>query len=385
MTSRKLSILAIIAIVAVVAGIWLAGRQTSTSSGETATLYPELKKELDAVTAVRIVKAGGTTAVELKRGEGGWTVSERSNYPADEAKLRKLVTDLADAKVLEEKTSTAENYPTLGLEDVSNAAAGGIQVEIDGPKSPVKLIVGKQAQGGQSHYVRRAGEPKSWLINKDIDTSASADQWLRKNVLDVSADRVQSAEVTIAGAKPYSAVKKTRADANFAVEGLPKGKELSSPSAADSFASALSGITLTDVQSASAMTDKPSAQAVIKTFDGLVAEATGWKKDDKHFIALKTSFDAAQAERFKVATAETEKKDEKKDAAPAANAGDKKAEAANTEGAPPAEKAATPEPAKPNVEEEASKANAQLTGWVYEIPAYKYDAIFKPVDELIKK
>lgn len=378
MTSRKLLILAIVAVVAVLGGIWLAGRQTSTSSGEVATLYPDLKQELDAITAVRIVKAGGTTAVEIKRGESGWTVSERSNYPADEAKLRKLVTDLADAKLLEEKTSTVENYPTLGVEDISSDAAGGMQVELDGPKQPVKLIVGKQARGGQSHYVRRAGEPKSWLVNKSVDTSASPDQWLRKNILDVSADRVQSAQVTIGNAKPYSALKKARADADFTVEGLPKGKELSSPSAADNFATALSGLTLTDVQSASAMTDKPSAQAVIKTFDGLVAEATGWKKDDKHFLALKTSFDAAQAERFKVATAEAEKKD----AAPADD--EKKADAANTEGAPPAE-AATPVPAKPNVEEEASKANARLTGWVYEIPAYKYDAIFKPVDELIKK
>jgi hypothetical protein len=381
MTSRKLLILAIVAVVAVLGGIWLAGRQTSTPTGETATLYPDLKKELDAVNAVRIVKAGGTTAVEMKRGETGWTVSERSNYPADEAKLRKLVTNLADAKLLEEKTSSAENYPKLGVEDVSNAAAGSIQIELDGPKQPVKLIVGKQAQGGQSHYVRRAGEPKSWLVNKDIDTSASPDQWLRKNVMDVSADRVQSAEVTIAGAKPYTAAKKTRADADFAVDGLPKGKELSAPSAVNSVATALSGLTLTDVQNATAMTDKPSAQAVIKTFDGLVTDVTGWKKDDKHFIAIKTSYDAAQADRFKVATGDGEKKD----AAPAAKDGEKKGTAANAEGAPPAEKAAAPEAAKPNVEEEAGKVNAQVTGWVYEIPAYKYDAIFKPIDDLIKK
>ena len=375
MTSRKLSILAIVAILAVVVGVWLAGRQTSTPSADNATLYPELKKELDSVTAVRIVKAGGTNAVELKRGESGWTVSERSNYPADEAKLRKLVTNLAEAKLLEEKTSTAENYPTLAVEDISKDGAGGVQVEIDGPKQPLKLIVGKQAQGGQSQYVRRAGEPKSWLINKDIDTSASPDQWLRKNVIDVSADRIQSTEVTIAGAKPYSAVKKTRADADFAIEGLPKGKELSAPSAADGFATSLAGFTLTDVQSASALTDKPSATAVIKTFDGLVAEVTGWKKDDKHFVALKTSFDAAQAERFKVATAEAEKKD----APPAAD------DAKKAEGAPPAPSPEPAKPAQPNVEEEATKANAQVTGWVYEIPAYKYDAIFKPVDELIKK
>ncbi|GFE84509.1 hypothetical protein GCM10011487_65090 [Steroidobacter agaridevorans] len=367
MTSRKLSILAIVAVIAVLAGLWLAGRQTSPSSTESAALYPDLKSELASITAVRIVKAGGAPALEVKRAESGWTVAERHNYPADEAKLRKLVTSLADAKVLEEKTSNPESYKTLGVEDVSDAAAGGVQIEIDGPKQPIKLIVGKQAQGAQSHYVRRAGEPKSWLINKSIDTSSSADQWLRKDVIDVSADRVQSAEVAVEKSKPYSAVKKTRADADFTVEGLPKGKELSSPSAADSFATALAGLTLSDVKPASEVTDSPSARATIKTFDGLVTEVTGWKKDDKHYVALKTSFDAALADKFKVATADPEKK-EGEGAPPAA---DKPAEAAK--------------PAARNVEEESTKANAQLNGWVYEIPAYKYDAIFKPLDELIKK
>lgn len=378
MTSRKLSILALVALIAIVAGLWLGGRQNSPPSIESAALYPDLKKELDAVTAVRFVKPGGTPALEVKRGEGGWTVTDRHNYPADEAKLRKLITSLTDAKVLEEKTSNPESYKALGVEDISDAAAGGVQLEVDGPKQPVKLIVGKQAQGAQSQYVRRAGEPKSWLVNKSVDTSSSADQWLRKEVIDVSADRVQSAEVTIGTGKPYSAVKKTRADADFAVEGLPKGKELSSPSAADNFATALAGLTLSDVKPAAEVTDQPSARATIKTFDGLVTEATGWKKDDKHFIALKTSYDAALADKFKVATAEPEKKDAP-DAAKKEGEGSPPAPATDK----PADTAA--KPAARNVEEESTKANAQLNGWVYEIPAYKYDAIFKPLDELIKK
>lgn len=373
MTSRNLSILGLVAVIAVVAGVWLAGRQASPPSSESTVLYPDLKKEIEAVTAVRIVK-GGTPTVELKRAEGGWTVAERNDFPADDGKLRKLLTDLADAKVLEEKTSNPESYKALGVEDVSDSAAGGMQIEIDGPKQPVKLVIGKQASGASSHYVRRAGEPKSWLINKSLDTSSSADQWLRKSVIDVSADRVQSAEVRVGTAKPYTALKKTRADAEFTVDSLPKGKELSSASAADNFASALSSLALSDVKQASAMTDKPTAQTTIKTFDGLVVEATGWKKDDKHYVALKSSYDAAQAEKFKVATVETEKKDPATDA-------DKKDAATNSEGAPPP----ADKPATRNVEEEVTKANAQLDGWVYEIPSYKYDAIFKPMDELIKK
>lgn len=378
MTSRKLSILAIVAVLAVAAGLWLAGRQTSPASIESAALYPDLKHELGSITALRIVKAGGKPALEVKHGEGGWTVADSHNYPADEAKLRKLVTSLTEAKVLEEKTSNPESYKALGVEDISDAAAGGVQLELDGLKQPIKLIVGKQAQGAQSQYVRRAGEPKSWLVNKSIDTSSSADQWLRKEVIDVSADRVQSAEVTVGNGKPYSAAKKTRADADFVVEGLPKGKELSSPSAADNFATALAGLTLSDVKVASEVTDPPSARATIKTFDGLVTEVTGWKKDDKHFVALKTSYDAALADKFKVATADAEKKD-----APAADAAKKEGEGSPPAADKPADAAA--KPATRNVEEESTKANAQLNGWVYEIPAYKYDAIFKPLDELIKK
>ncbi|MFC4314848.1 DUF4340 domain-containing protein [Steroidobacter flavus] len=383
MTSKKLSILAVIALLAVVAGLWLGGRQTSPSSTESAALYPELKKELGTITDVRIVKAGGKPALEVKKGDNGWIVVDRHNYPADEAKLRKLITSLTEAKVLEEKTSNPESYKALGVEDISDAAAGGVQLELDGPKQPIKLIVGKQAQGAQSQYVRRAGEPKSWLVNKSIDTSSSADQWLRKEVIDVSADRVQSAEVTLDKSKPYSASKKTRADADFAVEGLPKGKELSSPSAADNFATALAGLTLSDVKAASEVTDPPSARATIKTFDGLVTEVTGWKKDDKHYVALKTSYDAALADKFKVATADTEKKD-----AAAPDASKKDAAPSGSEGAPPAADKtadAAAKPAERNVEEESTKANAQLNGWVYEVPAYKYDAIFKPLDELIKK
>ncbi len=35
--------------------------------------------------------------------------------------------------------------------------------------------------------------------------------------------------------------------------------------------------------------------------------------------------------------------------------------------------------------EDAKKAAAKTNGWVYEIPDYKYEALFKPVDQLVGK
>ena len=147
MTSRKLPILGLGCISPWSPASGWRGRQTSTPASESAVLYPALKKELDAVTAVRIVKAGGAPAVELKRGDQAGRSPSVRTIPPTMPSSRKLITSLADAKLVEEKTSKPESYATLGVEDISNAAAGGMQIEIDGPKQPVKLIVGKQGVG----------------------------------------------------------------------------------------------------------------------------------------------------------------------------------------------------------------------------------------------
>jgi hypothetical protein len=362
MTSRRLLILGIAAVVVIVAGVWLAGREGSSGSAAgSQALYPGLKEQLNSVSAINIYKAGDARVVEMKRQGDISTVTERDNYPADEGKLRRLVVAIADAKVLEEKTSNAESYPTLGVEDTKGANATSLRIELIGAPQPVNLIVGKQGAGATSTYVRRAGEKQSWLIDTSIDTSATPEAWLRKDIADVSPDRVQSASVATKGAKPYTAAKAARADSNFAVEGLPKGKSLSAPTAANSVAMALTALSLSDARAASAFQSTPAAaHATFKTFDGLVIEADGWVQEQKHYIALRPSFDAALAERFKIATAPAEeKKDEKKDQAP--------------------------KPAAPNVAEDAQKLAAKVTGWVYEIPDYKYEAIFKPVDQLVSK
>jgi hypothetical protein len=373
MTSRRLLILCIAAVVAIAAGVWLAGRQGSSGSGaEPGALYPGLKEQLNSVSAVHLYKAGDARVVELQHAGDTWTVGERDKYPADESKVRKLLIAIADAKLYEEKTSNPEQYATLGVEDTKGASATSLRIELVGTAKPVDLIVGKQGAGARANYVRRAGESQSWLINSSIDTSATPEAWLRKDIIDVSADRMQSATVETKGAKPYAAAKATRADANFAVEGLPKGKSLSAPSAANTFATSLTSLSLADVRAASAFqSTPPAAHATFKTFDGLVVDVDGWVQDQKHYVALRPSFDAAQAAHFKVATAPA---DEKK---PAEGTKDDKKEATT---AKPAE---APKPAAANVEEDAKKAAAKLAGWVYEIPDYKYESIFKPVDELV--
>jgi hypothetical protein len=362
MTSRKVLVLAAVAVVVLIAALLLS-RPDSSHESKQAALYPALKSELNSVTAVRIFKAGDVRAVELMRDNGEWSVSEREGYPADAARIRKLLLALADAKTLEQKTSNPENYPALSLEDLSKPNAGGSRVEVAGVATPVDLIIGKSS-GVKGTYVRRAGEPASWLVDQTLEASTQPSDWLRTSIIDVSADRVHSVTVTTQGAKPYSVEKAARADPDFkASVAVPKGKEIDKY-AANGFASALTSLTLSDVHSARDFeNEKPAAHARIHTFDGLVVDLDGWTRDGKHFIAARTSYDEALAKRFHVETKAPEKTD---------------ATAKDVAAAKPAT------PATDDVAQKSKDMNTHLTGWVFEISDYKYEAIFKPATSLLK-
>lgn len=425
MTSKKLLILSLAAILAIAAGLWIAGRQVSPGGSVHGLLYPQLKRQLDAVSAVRLFEAGesgDTLAVELERqddpgtaSQGAWDirqddapgahrgmhwgVEQRAGYPIDGTKLRKLLLSIAEAKIAEEKTSDPERYASLGVQDLA-AGAGGVRIEIDAPE-PVNLIVGKRGTSAQSNYVRRAGEPQSWLIDTAIDVPTAPEDWLRRDLLDVSADRLQSAAVTLRGVRTYTASKAARADTDFKVEGLPRGKKLSSPSAANSAATALVGLKLDDVQPAAAFeAGAADAHAEFRTFDGLIVNLDGWQREGRHFISARISFDPEQAGRFTPVSAsdadspearQAETPDDIQGDVPGDVRGPARSDAASdtpeagagtTSGADRGTAAGSPT-GNGEVARQAQALQARLAGWVYEIPDYKYESIFRPVEDLL--
>jgi hypothetical protein len=372
MNPTRLLGLGALAAVVLAGALLLANHRAGTTLDENTALYPSLKTDADSIDAIRIFKAGknDTPTLELLRKDSVWTLSQRDGYPADAAKVRKLIIALTDAKIVEQKTSTPESYAKLGVEDLTVEGATGTRIELAGGKTPVNVIVGKPST--RQTFVRRAGEAPSWLVTSTIEVSTTpVDAWLRRELLDVSGDRVQAAEVSIGG-QSYTVAKAARTETEFKVDGVPKGKELA-PAAANSFATALQGLALSEVSTAQAFgTAEPNAKATFKTFDGLVAQLNGWVKGEKRYLSIATSYDEAQAKKFEL---------------PATlPAPDKPADAGKSEQTKPA----TAEPAKPvtavdKVRDEATAANQRLSGWVFEIPSYKYDVIFKPVDQLVKK
>ncbi|HYL71726.1 MAG TPA: DUF4340 domain-containing protein, partial [Candidatus Dormibacteraeota bacterium] len=318
-------------------------------------------------TEVGLSKGDGTRTT-LKRTASEWQVAERG-WPADTTKVRKLLLDLGALNIVEEKTRLPANYPQLGVEDVNSPKAGGTRVALSGAGKSWALIVGKSSSA-KSGYVRVASAPQTLLAAPLLSVDADPKSWLERTILDIPAERVRHVEEHPPEGAAFSLAKEKKEQSNFGVTPLPKGRELSAPGAADAIAGGLAALTLEDVAKAQATDGKSTgatspaadnadpkgadakgadakgadgkgsagktaeskpARALFQTFDGLEIEVNGHKNGTRALISV------------------------------SAHAGGKEAEA------------------------EAQKLQARLAGWEFDIPEYKYNTLFRPLEELLKK
>ncbi|HTT03374.1 MAG TPA: DUF4340 domain-containing protein [Steroidobacteraceae bacterium] len=327
-TPRRLTVLFAVALIIAGAAFWAVTSQHRAEQSEEggALVLPGLRSVINDVSEVRVIKGDGTRTT-LKKGTTDWIVGER-NYLADSGRVRKLLLDASDLKVVESKTSDPASYGQLGVEDVSSPKAGGTRLEIVAPAKTYTLIVGKPS-GSQSSFVRAAGAAQSVLAAPQVTPDADPRQWLDKSVMDIQEQRVQEVAVQPATGPKYTVTRASAQQPDFTVPNLPKGRELTAPGAADPVASALASLTLDDVRKPGAGTDP--AHVTFRTFNGLEVDLTGHKDGDRRFIAVSAS-----------ATAK-------------------------------------------DMQSEAQQLNTRFAGWELEIPSYKYDSMFRPLDELLKK
>ncbi|HEX4647531.1 MAG TPA: DUF4340 domain-containing protein [Steroidobacteraceae bacterium] len=329
MTGRRVVGLLAAGVAVIAFAMWIASQrhlERATLSGD--LVLPSLEHSVNTVTEVTLRKGDGTHAT-LEKDAAGWSVGER-HWPADTSRVRKLLLDLGALNVVEEKTRVPANYPQLGVEDVSSPKATGTRVEVVSPGHTWSLIVGKSSSA-KSGFVRVVSAPQSLLAAPLLTVDADPKGWLERTLIDLPANRVREVEEKPAGAASYTVAREKKEQTNFSVTPLPKGRELSYAGAADPIASALSSLNFDDVSRVAASPDPKAAHALYHTFDGLEVEVAGRKDGTRSLMTVSARSSAKETEA------------------------------------------------------EAQKLNARLEGWEFELPDYKYSAIFRPLEDLLKK
>jgi hypothetical protein len=335
MSRQQFTALLVAALVALSAAVYLSTQRNSSSEVHGQPLLPALPSELNAVTSLSVLKGSATPSVTIHKQGDEWTVAERANYPADVSKLRKLLLALSDAKILEQKTSDPANYSIIGVEDPTKAGATGAQIELVTKQGKQDLIVGKAAERGS--FVRRAGEKSSYIVEPAISFEAEPRYWIDTRLLDLSADKIQSIQfkpgtgtgytlrrVTEPAPKPATPATPAKVQAGksssaapastaaapaaagtpaptpaappvskFVLEGVPSGRQALDSSALTPSPTTFSNLADDDVAPVGSVDFSKPSIVTVTLSDGSVITLTGAVAGDKRWIQIAAPKDAS--------------------------------------------------------------------------------------------
>jgi len=321
--SRSRFVLLILAAAAVIAAaFYLSGQRSLTRDRIGAALAPGLSTELAQVTAVNIRHGAEAPVVSLRRtGPANlWTIAERDGYAANVTKLRKLLLSIADARIVEEKTGNPASYATVGVDDPALANAVGTGLEIMTPTGSLRLIVGKPQ--GNGTVVRLGGEATSYLVEPAILVSADAPAWIDPTLIDIPVASIASLAIRPAAGPTYVLRRSAPGNDEFSLDGIPAGRLAVSAKALAPSPLAFSAITAEDVAPAASIDFDAAATAVVTRTDGEVITVSGAASGEQRWLRFSTTRASAWA--------------------------------------------------------------TKTQGRAYEVPRYRYEAIFRPLEQLLQ-
>ena len=376
MMRNRFALLSAGAAVALIAGVWLSmhrhSQQTELAGGK---LFADLAPSVGEIGEIRLSKGDGSRTT-LRKEPTGWMVVERQ-YPADATRVRELVLNMVELKIIEPKTSDPANYARLGVEAADKPTAASTLLEVVAGSKTWSLLVGRNAEG-RAIYVRKPKEAVSALVEPALSVDPDPKRWIDRQLTDIPGASVHDISVKPASGPAYLLTRAQRGDTDLVLSPVPKGRKPASSMSIDGQADTLAAFHFDDLHTPPATPPAAVDRATFRTFDGQVFEFEGHKEGDKAYVAVTARRDPALAAQFPVAEkAATEKPATDKSATDKPAAGEPAKNPA--EAAKPAA-----EPAKP-ADRAVEQLAARAKGIEFEIPMYKYDALFKPLEELLEK
>jgi hypothetical protein len=291
MTPKAFVYLAVAAALSVLFAIvsYASNNQWGAGAATGEKLFPKLVGEASQIATVEVKQ--GDELVVLERKGGSWSLKSRDGYPADPAKVRALLVGLAEADLVGAKTRRPDRYAVLELEDPAEKGAKSRLVRLVGAEGNLigELVIGKKRvevldPGKGGTYVRRPGDPQTWLASAQLDAPPAAKDWIKTSVLALDTPKIARVTIETPGEQPLEIERESAApakkDAKDGKEAKddepaptasaklkfagfpPEGKKLKDASAAETLAQALASIDLDDVRKLSSSVGGPTVSTV---------------------------------------------------------------------------------------------------------------------------
>ena len=318
-------------------------------------LLESAKTEINDVTHLRITGGGGAPVSNVSRSETAWTIDELDGYPADWRKLKTLLTSLAEARILETKTSNPEYYSRLGVEDISAEGAQSTLLEFSLGGGDFGVISGNEETSRGGQYVRMANQARSLLIDRELNLDPEPISWADDEIIDIGSALVAAMEISHPDGDSIRIHKVSADETDFLLVNMPEGRELVSSWSVNSLANNFSSLRMDAVKPSSGTDYEDPVKVRLLTFSGLEIHAEIFEQDERGWISL-----VASSPESSVSLAEDSLVEDP-------SADDPLAEAAGEQ-----------------VAEQAESIRRKTSGWIYRLPASKFDSMTKRLEALLK-
>ncbi len=207
MTNKGLYSLVVLTLIAVIAAAVVSRGHGSTNDPYAGThVLPDMAPRLDEVARVAFVHGVQRTTVARLGPE--WVVEEKGSYPADPVKVRQALLGLAGLTLVEPKTSKADLYSRLEVEDadkegreidphLASATPRNFAPRRDHRRGSARSTSSVAAMTASMCASPAARNPGSRAARSTSPATRSA--WLDKKLLDVPAGEVKSVTLAAPG------------------------------------------------------------------------------------------------------------------------------------------------------------------------------------------
>ncbi len=345
MNQRHFSVLLLASLVLAVAIFLLVPGLTERDEISGDLFLRDVGGRINEVNRMVVTAGGGEVSSTLVKRDSGWTIRELDDYPVDWSRLRAVLAGLAEAVVVEQKTSNPEYYPHLGVEAVTEDGANNVLLELSLGDQVLGIIVGNDATSRGGQYVRLSGIAQSVLIDRGIDVSAEPLSWADDGIVDIGSALVAEIEISHPDGDMIRVRKVSADDTDFKLENLPEERKILSSWSINSLANTFSLLRMDAVKPD---IGEPSGEIVfisLLMFSGIEVTAEAFEREGRGWIRLKASApslpDATGADEQAVQLARA-------------------------------------------LVEEAESINGKVNGWVYRLPVSKFEAMTKRFEQLLE-
>jgi hypothetical protein len=302
MKPTSFAALAVVTVLAMVVAIATYGTQNRWSQVKVsgASLAPNLAAQASRIARIEIKQ--GEKSLTLARDTDAWTLADRGGYPVKADAVRALLIKVAQAELVESKTSNKERYAQLELEDpAAKDAKSRLLRVLDDKGAPItEAVVGKKrfdafgaSKGGT--YVRKPGDAQTWLSNADLDVSVAVRDWVQPGVLDLAAAKIAKVTIEIPGEEPLVIARDEKDAGKHTLSSIPDGKKLKEGAGIDGIVRAVGSIELEDVRKpAAAAPGTPGGEAGVAKIEadgGLAVTLRLHKEGEDYWLALEATGD----------------------------------------------------------------------------------------------